>query len=111
MRKAEELSMTTAPARTACGTKRRAVALPAENSAISVPVSACSVSSSTGSESPPYASLLQAGDQFGTDGAAGADDGNGRVTAGHDALLLVQWAGGTSAIKRKAPSVAGGAFQ
>jgi hypothetical protein len=60
MRYAAELSITTVPARTAGGTKRREVALPAENSAISVPMSACSVSSSTGSESPPYASLRPA---------------------------------------------------
>src|SRR6478736_4059037 len=49
MRKAEELSTTVAPARTASGAKRREVLLPAENSAMSTPRKLVSVSSRTGS--------------------------------------------------------------
>ena len=52
MRNAEELSMTTVPLCTAGGAKRREVALPAENSAMSAPASACSVRTCTGNESP-----------------------------------------------------------
>ena len=52
MRNAEELSMTTVPLCTAGGAKRCEVALPAENSAMSVPASACPVRTCTGNASP-----------------------------------------------------------
>ena len=45
MRKAEELSMTSAPARTAMGAKRLEMPLPAENNAMSTPSKLVSVSS------------------------------------------------------------------
>ena len=52
MRKADELSTTTAPARTAAGAKRFDCAPPAENSAMSTPSRLASVSSCT-AMSPP----------------------------------------------------------
>ena len=96
MRNAEELSTTTAPRPAATGANRRDVAPPAENSAMSMPSSAASVSSSTGDrlaakpqpapgrsaggEQPQPRQrkrpLFQAQQQFGTDRAGGADDGN-----------------------------------
>ncbi len=94
MRKAEELSTTTAPWRTAIGAKCFEVALPAEKSAMSVPAKLPSVSSSTGSASPLNSSRfpaergrgeepearhrkappLQAAQQLDADRAGGADD-------------------------------------
>jgi hypothetical protein len=52
MRKADELSITTAPAFTAAGANLWDAALPAENKAISTPSKACSVSSSTATFRP-----------------------------------------------------------
>ncbi len=52
MRNAEELSTTTAPRCAAVGAKRREVAPPAENSAMSMPSSAASVSSCTAIGAP-----------------------------------------------------------
>src|SRR5580704_6875045 len=60
MRKAEELSTTVAPARTARGAKRLEVAPPAENSAISTPAKLDSVSSCTLSAAPANCRLLPA---------------------------------------------------
>ena len=105
MRKNEELSTTTAPARTAAGAKRFDCAPPAENSAISTPSRLASVSSWT-AISPPrnfidlpteraeasrrsstsgkFALLeaLHELDAYGTRGAGNGDDGILEVTFG-----------------------------
>src|SRR5580692_11553397 len=60
MRKADELSITVAPARTAIGAKRLDVAPPAENSAISTPSKLDSVSSCTARAASPNGRLLPA---------------------------------------------------
>src|SRR5579859_201617 len=64
MRKAEELSMTTAPAATASGENLFEVALPAENSAISTPSKERSLSSSTVISCPRKASFFPADRAF-----------------------------------------------
>ena len=94
MRKAEELSTTVAPARTASGAKRREVLPPAENSARSTPAKLSSLSSRTRErrdreiecltrrarrcKQPQLrqreAPLLQAAHQLDAHGAGGADD-------------------------------------
>jgi hypothetical protein len=60
MRKAEELSMTTAPAFTAIGENFRETPLPAENSAISTPSKELSRSSSISMVSPRKPTVLPA---------------------------------------------------
>jgi hypothetical protein len=60
MRKAEELSITTAPALTAAGENFREVPLPAENSAMSMPSKDLSVSSSMTMLSPRKSMVLPA---------------------------------------------------
>src|SRR6185369_13268402 len=60
MRKAEDLSITTAPALTAAGENFRDVLLPAENSAMSTPSNDCSVSSSITILSPRKSMVLPA---------------------------------------------------
>ena len=60
IRKADELSMTTAPAATAIGEKRLETLLPAENSAMSTPSNERSLSSSTTIRCPRKSSVLPA---------------------------------------------------
>ena len=60
IRNAEELSITTAPAFTAIGENRRETPLPAENSAMSTPSKAFSVSSSITIFSPRKSTVLPA---------------------------------------------------
>jgi len=60
MRKADELSITVAPACTASGAKRREVAAPAENSATCTPAKLSAHSSRTTSRSPRKPSSLPA---------------------------------------------------
>jgi hypothetical protein len=59
MRNAEELSTTTAPARTAAGAKRFDCAPPAENSAMSTPSRLASVSSCTATSPPRNSSICR----------------------------------------------------
>ena len=99
MRKAEELSTTVAPARTATGANCREMALPAEKRAMSMPSKLRSVSASTSISAPlerhalaggagggeqaeagkGKAPPLEAADELGADGTGGADDGDGRA--------------------------------
>src|SRR6266480_786133 len=60
MRKADELSMTTAPAFTATGANFLEMPLPAENSAMSTPSNECSLSSSMTTFCPRKSSVLPA---------------------------------------------------
>ena len=130
MRNAEELSTTTAPCATAAGANRRAVPLPAENSAISAPARPSSVSNSTGSPSPRNISrrpaergeaiqaqgpkreitLLEAGDQFAADGASGTDNRDRGMVQAHDTAFLHVRPEERVARNAKAPSVTGGAY-
>ena len=99
IRKADELSMTTAPALTAIGANFLAMPLPAENSAMSTPSKESSVSSSTTIASPRKPSVLPAeralasalslptgnralvhgGDEFGAYGAGHAGNCNNGI--------------------------------
>ena len=109
MRKAEELSTTTAPAFTAAGANFREMSPPAENSAMSTPSKDFSVSSSITILSPRKSMVLPAeralasalslpsgksapvhgGDEFGADRAGYADNGNNGLVA-HGPILLVR---------------------
>ena len=118
MRKADELSTTTAPAFTAIGAYFREMLPPAENSAMSTPSKECSVSSSittllaaefdglagragAGQRLQPAdaeIALVHGGDEFGADGAGDADNG-------HDWDRCSRWSsfGFESAGNKKAP--------
>ena len=116
MRKAEELSITTAPALTAAGENFREVPLPAENSAMSTPSNDFSVSSSITILSPRKSMVLPAeralasalslrtgkgapvhgGDEFGADRAGHAGDGNNGFVA-HGSVLCLHDAGNKKA--------------
>ena len=108
MRKAEELSTTTAPAFTAIGANFLEMPLPAENSAISTPLNERSVSSSMTIFSPrksiglagragagqrlqladPETAPVHGGDEFGTDRAGHAGNGNNGIVL-HFGLHLI----------------------
>ena len=107
IRKAEELSTTTAPALTAAGANFREMPPPAENSAMSTPSNDFSVSSSITIFWPRKSMVLPAeralasalslptgksapvhgGDEFGADCAGHADDGNNGFVA-HGSILF-----------------------
>ncbi len=127
MRKAEELSITTAPALTAAGENFRDVPPPAENSAMSTPSNDFSVSSSMtirlaaefdglagragagqrleladGKTAP-----VHGGDEFGADCAGHAGDGNNGFVA-HGSVL---WLGDSGNKKSPGPFQAGLRFR
>src|SRR5229473_2762101 len=88
MRKADELSTTTAPAFTAMGVNFLEMPPPAENSAISTPSNEFSESSSITTFCPRKSivepadtkcALVHGGDEFGTDGAGHAGNGNNGI--------------------------------
>ncbi len=109
IRKAEELSITTAPALTAIGANFREMPPPAENSAMSTPSKERSVSSSITIFCPRKsmvlpaeralasalslpnrkAALVHGGDEFGADGAGHADNGNNGIVL-HFSLHLFE---------------------